>query len=68
MVASQDVVLRGVVRPSDTKAAGERSADDLVQPLVVEGAFERGELVAEFFIMRRRHARIEGFAVAPYLY
>jgi len=40
----------------------------LVEPLIVESAFERGELVAEFFIMRRRHARIEGFAVAPYLY
>src|SRR5215470_1573889 len=37
----------------------------LVQPLVVEGAFERGELVAELLVVRRRHARIEAFAVAP---
>src|SRR5215469_3916993 len=39
----------------------------LVQPLVVEGAFERGELVAEFLVVRRRHTRIEGLPVPPHL-
>ena len=39
----------------------------LVQPLVIEGAFERRQLVAKFLIVRRRYTRIEGFAVAPYL-
>jgi hypothetical protein len=52
----------------ESRFLGLKLFNRLVQPLVVEGAFERGELVAEFFIMRRRHVRIEGFAVAPYLY
>src|SRR5208283_957441 len=39
----------------------------LVQPLVIESAFERVQLLPEFLGVRGHNARIEGFAVAPAL-
>ena len=46
---------------------GTALTDRLVQPLVIKRTFERRQLVAKLLCMRRRHAGIEGFAVAPRL-
>src|SRR5690242_3379468 len=49
-------------------AAGRNGlANRLVEPLVIEGAFERVQFLAELLGVRGRDAGIEGLAVAPTL-
>src|SRR5216683_7942379 len=53
--------------PQCCRQDGEASADRLVEPLVIEGAFERVQLLPELLGVRGHDAGIEGLAVAPAL-
>src|SRR4029077_4402891 len=53
--------------PGLCRQYGEPSAHRLVEPLVIEGTFERVQLLPELLGVRRHDAGIEGLAVAPAL-